>query len=459
MRTEDKTSKNKWQLISFVGTTNYQDTTYSFEEGNTINEKFCGIALTKYLLKNSPKDSGAILFLCTKESYEMHASSLKEKLENMGISNKQYEFLFFSENNQRDLFAELFEKLRKLEVETLYLDITNTFRDIPFLLYPELLFFRETFKIEIQVLYARGTLKEGFSFEKANASTEIIDWLFATKIFINKGEGKEFAKLLDKIYQQLKALSSSPDDFKKINLINKMSKYMNEFSVHFNSVDIYTVGKSAWTLTEIIEKFEKEDVFALFDYPWVIKTMLNQISSYLEKVKCSWKQKSEIELNAQEIIREQNILKWYLEIEDYKSAIVLFRELIINYYFYGKQIKSFLKHELRDDITKEITSNLKECTKDGSEKINELEMIWEELSPVRNYISHTGSKQDHFPRNYPENHLPTLKKLAAYTTDEILSFFPDFVTPLVSKTVIAIKLQTKSAKLPPHEKKMKYDFN
>jgi len=38
-------------------------------------------------------------------------------------------------------------------------------------------------------------------------------------------------------------------------------------------------------------------------------------------------------------------------------------------------------------------------------------------------------------------------------------FFPDFVTPLVSKTVIAIKLQTKSAKLPPHEKKMKYDFN
>lgn len=413
-------NKTKNQIITFIGTTNYRETQYRFFNGKAIEERFGGIALTEHLTNNleTTKDI-RVLFICTQESHNMHASTLVEKMRKLTLNESQYEFLIFSENNLKKLFADLFQLLKTREIEKLYLDITNTFRDIPFLLYPELLFFRETFNIEMEVLYARGNLTDGFSFERTNASTEIINWLFATKMFINNGDGNEFAKMLQKRYQKLKANATTTQEFKIINHINKMSKYMTEFSIFFNSVDIFSSGKAAWTLTELIKNFDRENVYDLFDFPWVIKTMLNQISSYLEKIKINYKTKSEIILNDQEIKREQNILQWYIEIEDYKSAIVLFRELIINFYCYGNQIKDFLLEETRETISRTINSKLNDHKNGTTEEINEIEKIWEELRPVRNFISHCGSKHDNFPNQYPQNVLNSLKKLSTYHTEEI----------------------------------------
>jgi hypothetical protein len=417
----EKPLKKKWQIVSFVGNTKYFEVEYRFENNVQINERFFGVALTKNILKTDTTENGSVLFICTNESYQMHSEVIKDKMNELSFKEGDFNFLIFSENNIKTLFSQLFDYLKEKEFEKLYLDITNTFRDIPFLLYPEILFFKERFNIDMEVVYARGNIRvDGFfKAEKVNSSTEIIEWLFATRMFIKKGDGSDFSKLLMKRYEKEKSSLNKKEDFKKVGNINKMAKFMHDFSTHFNSVDPYESGKSAYRLLEIADNFKKENVFEYFDFPWVIKSMLNQIIAYLEGIKLNFKTKKDIILNSEEIVRQQKILKWYLEIEDYKSALVFIREFIINCYLYANDYKDFLDFSTRDNITKNITSKFAEPGKIDKESLNEFDTAWNKLSTVRNYLSHCGNKQNSFPKNYPETYIDSLKILSEISCQEI----------------------------------------
>ena len=417
--------KDKWLLVSFVGTTVYKEYSYKFGDNDTIKSKICGVAIAENKKKSLGLSNGVILFVCTKESYAMHHETIRAYLKELNFVSDQYDFLIFDQNDYKSLFSSLFERLKNLDFTKLFIDITNTFRSIPFFLYPEFLFYKEQFNVEMATYYAhpKGDIKKNgyFSVDAINASTEIIEWLFVTRIFIQKGDGNDFARLMREEYNKKRSMAQNSEQHKKLGTLNKIAQKLEDFTIFFNAGDIFKFGRTAWVLLDMINKIENTGITEFFEYPWVLHSMLKKIKTPLETVALQEKKKHKVILNIDELRREQNILNWYLQVRNYNRAVVFAREFIINCQLYNSEAQDFLDRETREKVGCYLQEKLVKKINKQKVTINKLDELWQQIRIIRNYISHCGQKHDDFPKNYPEKFQKSLEKIAGSPIEVLLS--------------------------------------
>lgn len=415
----------KWLLVSFVGTGDYDTATYKFEDGHSLKKDICGMAIAEYQIEQFGREHATLLLVCTKQSYEKHGKKLKTYLDEMNLSEDQYAFLFFDPNELTTLFSELFEQLKRLTFSKLFIDITNTFRSIPFYLFPEFLFYKEQFNVEMKTYYAhpKGNPKEDgyYSVDTVSASTEIIEWLFATRMFLENGDGSSFTRLLKSQYEKNKQHANDQQDFIKLNKLNQLAKHFELFTLYFNSNDVFNLGMEARTILNIIREIEENGLTRFFDYSWVLHSMLERIKSPLQTIRLQERKKLKISLDHRELERQQNILKWYMRVGNYDRAVVLAREFIVNCHLFNTDVRDFLDLKNRQSIEEDLNKKYEQRKKKEAVAFNELDELWTVIIPVRNYISHCGQKHNDFPKNYPSEFREILSRIASMKIENIMN--------------------------------------
>ncbi len=197
-------------------------------------------------------------------------------------------------------------------------------------------------------------------------------------------------------------------DFNKNNKA-KIDEYLFNFDSAMSSGLAIEAGNAARSLeywiTEQLPKIENQLVAK------ASKEILVKISERLKKIRLNekFKEKSKLKLDENELNRELELIKWYVDFEDYSTALLLAREWVINFILfktYDKYVKkgSWIDHEIRVGNDKSDNVGIEKAMYTKSSEIYKyiaflpnvakLISLWEKIKNERNKYAHGSFQPD-----------------------------------------------------------------
>lgn len=394
-------------LLSVLGTGDYKPTQYSFNGILTQSSKFTVVALKQIF---NPKQ---IFVVMTDKAKETHGLELMQVCEIQEIhipDGKNQEELW-------DMFQKIIDKIP--ENEELILDVTHGFRSQPMILLAIVIYLQTIKNIKIKhILYGAFDVKDengNSQFFDLTLFLELIEWSFATKLFIDKGIISPIASLLVHIHQQAYKNQSEylPKGLK--NLGNNLQLLEIAFnSIRFNDIIYFSKNtksiiedgkavndienlKTASPFKNLIQKIHDQILpFAVANY----QSIDSLISSKLE------------------------IIHYYLKVGLYQQAVTLSRELLVTLVC---KLKGFEWIKERETAEKYINEQL--CLdnenlrlKQNKNIIEHLELIeiWRDLSEIRNDINHASMRENPIKSTIVNETITTLCEKTIQLTQKLL---------------------------------------
>ena len=392
-------------LVSFLGIREYLHCRYTFGGKTSSLKPFVQEALIE-LISSSEIKVERVIILCTEyakkcnweDTNRYNGSGLKKRLSNIK-PQLEIECLDIPEGQSEEelwkIFSILYEKIKP--AETIYLDITHSYRSLPMLVIPFINYTRLLKDIKIGgIVYGAfeslGTKTEIESIpeEKRIAPIfnlitfdELLQWSNGINLFTNFGNANLIKDLIkEKTIPVLKG--SKGKDFKYQNLENlatRLDKICKMISaVRGNRIN---KGKEFMYLKESIEKLSVEE------------SIIPPLIPLLEILK---KKADPFQRNS--IENSFHAVNWCIEHGLLQQGITLFQENIITYILH----KAELTETQKDD--RELVSELfgkenwkKDLEKGEFAKINkirntlyfsDLAIIYNNLREYRNDINHAG---------------------------------------------------------------------
>lgn len=116
-------------FLSFLGTGNYKECNYYFNNKKVDNVKFVQVAMTKIFCEGWDEND-FIYILCTNEAHDRHWNSLRESLKDI---RAKVEKVYIPDIKSTEDIWELFRQIISLvnENNRIIFDITHGFRSLP----------------------------------------------------------------------------------------------------------------------------------------------------------------------------------------------------------------------------------------------------------------------------------------------------------------------------------------
>jgi len=178
------------KIITFLGTSDYQPTTYHYKEQPSSSVRYFALALDKFF------PDYQITVLATSKAQEEHGRALRDQLEQRkaGFCVKPVPELV-SETELWNTFAVIEKEVRG--VNRLIFDITHSFRSLPFLAFLALAYLRVIYRFELEaVLYAPLDSYTRSQVYDLSRFVDLLDWTTATHLFLRTGHA---ALLVDQL--------------------------------------------------------------------------------------------------------------------------------------------------------------------------------------------------------------------------------------------------------------------
>jgi hypothetical protein len=366
-------------LLSSMGAGDPRPTRYQMKD-QPVTSSFSSLALWQLLDASQRPDE--VWFLLTEKAREKAWDEIQAEATRLGVAVKTVPLGGESELDDASLFLERTAHAIP-DGATLTLDVTQGLRHHAFLFFALALYVSKFRKNKLAgIFYSR------LETEPRDAVKPVIDlkpvlelarWFIACDAFRATGSTAPIAELVkDKRAQVL----------------------FCDFSQSFlTGLPIEAGGTAA----KLVEKLSS-DGFSLADMPLeadLRKLLLDEI----KPLAGGFKQKPELVLDPQEILRQRCFIERYLRTGQDNLAFGLMREWVVNRVLASRGTKAWLKLSEREAVENQLgcLKALKAQKNDPnraelSQELSELATDWDHLSDLRNALMHHGMREEGLPQ-------------------------------------------------------------
>ncbi|MEN9501708.1 MAG: hypothetical protein RI964_993 [Pseudomonadota bacterium] len=369
------------RLISFLGTGNYAETIYTFNDKQS-RTRYIAAALSEFFKVDS------IIILATKEAYSAHAKGLSDELERLSLPKPDIRTIP-SGGATEELWKQ-FEIIHAAVVDnqpaSISFDITHGFRSQPFFAAAVINYLRATLKNspDMQAYYGEWRKDEATSpVWDISTFINLLDWSSSLQSFMKTGHGAGLAQLARKenISIQKSAKGQRPVT------LDKLASSIRAFSENISTVRVENIitgsatqSGSAANVLACIDKSEKE-----------VKQYLSPLYPVLMELKTKIS-----EVPANNLFNPTGykamlaLAKLYVDYERYPEAAIVLREGWVSLYAAKDRSVNELMSKAERSAAEERWYEA-ETEKENAEGCADL------LGSVRNDIQHGGFRPNPNP--------------------------------------------------------------
>ncbi len=376
------------KAISFLGIGKYSETTYIFE-GQQYKTRFFPAAFVHFIHSNQ-------LLICVTPTVEQHTnlSILEKELEQAEVA---WELLPIPEGHSEKDLWEIFDRLTSTveENEEVYFDVTFSFRSLPILLLLAIAYLKTAKQVDVKkILYGAWEASDTNNHSPVFDLTpfvSLLDWLPAADQFIQTGDGRRLASLLNPTNKQKGAEA-------------KASRTLESISQAAILCQPISLMKTARDLEPVLKKAEGE--LAQMSRPFAVirDRVVGEFRNF----------EADFDRNPEDALKSQfQLIEWYYGNKQIIQAMTLAREWLIDAvtFHFGQPIS--LKPEARGPMERAISGielvgrkftdgqtgekriftreDLNEFGRriyDNWPERDQLKEIWKIISPLRNALDH-----------------------------------------------------------------------
>ncbi|MCX8207798.1 MAG: TIGR02221 family CRISPR-associated protein [Methanothrix sp.] len=365
------------RAISFVGTGNYQETSYFYGDREFRTNLFPEAVYDIF------RPDVMIVFL-TQAAENKYMSELNKRL-----AGKNWRPVRIPEGKKEDEIWEIFETItQNVEVDDeLIFDITHAFRSIPLLAMISIMYLRSAKKIKLEsVVYGAFEATENGRTPVFDLTPfmKLIDWTNATEMFIRTGHGRDIADLLRNAHQ-VAYRTDRPDGRSPPRELKNVARDIEAISNAIALARSNEVMKHALRLKNRPESYREEARY------WAkpFSLLVDRIAESFVPFACD-----ETDISGR-LRTEYRIIEWLLDKNQIVQAILLAREWIVTYVIH----KLGERHIQDSDLRKRIEEKMNDAMEWGDLPVDRnLLDIWSRLADLRNDAAHCGMRSN--PRPY-----------------------------------------------------------
>jgi CRISPR-associated DxTHG motif protein len=414
------------KIISFLGTTDYKETTYLFD-GQERQTRFFPTAVAQFLQPER-------LMLCVTPTVRKHAnfSLIGKEFDELGVIWAPLDIP--EGRSQADLW-EIFDNITTnvTSGETVTFDVTHSFRSLPLLTFLAVAYLKAAKSVKIErILYGAWEARD----EAHNISPVfdltpfaiLLDWLTATNRFVETGDGHALANLLkagvpsgqqmgsDKEARMLgKSLNSAAEAIQSISLAMRLSRPTEtmrsaaqlEATIQQALPRIQTTARPFGLLAEIVTdeygQFALEDPGEPGNYGRSLRHQLELIHWYLCR---------------QHIVQAATLAReWIISLLAYKLSAPM-----LDYEHGRKYLECAINNavELRKPNPNVRNSTQYDADVQRLPQADILCQLWSQISEIRNDIAHCGMRSSPKTANLLKRKVHSLYPHLVELADQII---------------------------------------
>jgi len=416
--------------LSFLGTSNYQPCTYSFDDCNVENVRFIQIATMRLYCKDWNADDRGYIFVTdqaekTNWQNDGHKDwDTKEVIPCMGLNdcikkeklNFTIERVEIKDGGNEDEIWEIFQDVFNClqEGDEVIFDITHSFRSIPMLAIVVLNYAKVLKKIKLRGIYYgayEARVDNVAPILDLTAFDELLVWSQAIDRFLDAGDAGLLAKLAVKNVNDFKKIIRRSD--KAEDTIKKIAEELSAFTDIISTCRGLKISSKAKEIKYYLKHFEDIKNIRIKPFQPLIASIDKQMEPFGKNA----------------ILDGIQAAKWCLEHNLIQQGFTILQEIIISYFILkkGESIDSKLHRMIAskainimfyaieeqkwDPKTKKYAElTRKYCDLCKSEK--ELVEKYAALSDFRNDLNHAGHRDNPKP---PKSFVETLEKLIPWS--------------------------------------------
>lgn len=396
------------KIITFLGISNYEDVCYCYKNKN-VHAKYIQECI--YRIVEDISDEKPLLIIgLTKKARDKNWGELKYILDKNVV---HYKDITINECKNDDEFWDNFNILfnQITESDDVYVDVTHSFRSIPFLVMPMLNYAKFAEDIIIRDIFygAFDAKDENGVVPIFNLSifNQVTDWTIASNKFLDTGDSRELADIIRTQIKPILCQSSGQDKHAKI--AEKISKNLENFSGALYTVRGNSISEDGVNLKEALEKIlgEEIQINTLIPFNKIVHKIYDKVKFYSGDI----------------VLDIHHTIKLCLDFGLIQQGYTFLRENIINYLCSCIEIELF-DEKVRQRVEKVISSRYnhesRSITTDDKEIEDRLDKyLTKDLvflfctigSNYRNDINHAGY------RNGPKKHTSFKNELCRFIHD------------------------------------------
>lgn len=376
------------RYFSFLGTSKYLNTRYSFENKVSDEVEFVQIVIQKYIIDKENHDIKTTIFMTEKA---------KEKNWDKGLSKHMHDICDLriipegnSETEIWEIFKIIFDELDNND--DVYIDITHGFRSLPLLSIVLINYAKSIKNINIKGVYygaweARDHKTDIAPIFDLTSFTHIQEWANASNIFLKMGNSDLICELA---HRELIPIIKRNDENKNtaINL-RKIADLLKRFSNNINSPNGVRIKQNE-EVSKILNMIHFEELELLPAFSPIIKKIEGELKKYKNN----------------DILNGFIAVDWCIKNNLIQQGYTILQEFIISYVAIRNN-----KDHLDKDIRADIISSIKICNMKWPEsewKVNDIHFVndikdscfvkiisklFDKLSDRRNQLNHANFRK------------------------------------------------------------------
>lgn len=386
-------------LVGSIGTSDYDTVTYELE-GETTETELSPVALVE-LLNGHPTidiEISAALIVRTPEAGEKNDDRLEAAFTEAGIKYELADIDLITDKSDIDtILRTVVDELRgdTFDEPSVVLDISHSFRSLPMVFLLSLM--------QLEALEENVTLEKiyysRFAGSREYDEAPVIDltylrtlirWYDAFETAQRTGTLRGIRLLLEAKREELFVNDDSDHPARE-----DFADFVGSFKGAQKAIDTGFALETGFATKNALTQLAKLDD-AVFIGPE--GTVLKPLELLLEgsETEQDASAKTELQLTEDELQREAEIVKFYLESEQYRIALVCGRELFINRLLYdADQRDEWLNRDCREAIALPPGHKGETVTHD----VADVQRLWDRIRKARNAYAHAGFNEEGRPND------------------------------------------------------------
>ncbi|NLM18361.1 MAG: hypothetical protein GX221_11680 [Candidatus Riflebacteria bacterium] len=403
-------------LLTALGKNDLQETTYQL--GNKDSKtKYACLAIAEI------KQINKIIAFLTTEASEKHWNDLEKEAQEKDINVIKITIASGKDIQEVwSVFDEVTKVLQKYSAPEVTLDITNSLRHLPLLMFGALTYLESYKKVSLaNIFYGAWEVKD----KEKNITPvfdispiiSIIKGSYAVKEFEEFGQISGIKEFINKVISdnainmEISEIIDNPSQGLRNSI--KEGKTSLESLIKIKSADFERLEEAIIAGLPFESALKANRVLAeLNDLPErlsekyrlsAIKELLRQVQKRLETIALpKVASKANIELNEKEMDRQLEFIRWQIDINNTSTALLLLREWVVSRVFLAQhptspEASKWLKISEREKIEKELNSYRNTAftsennpSNKTTEKPYRFLNEWNSITSLRNKYAHGG---------------------------------------------------------------------
>lgn len=384
------------KIISFLGTGDYENVTYSYQDIN-VNTRYVQECIS-HIVGEDVEFIICLTQLAKTKNWmgkgrDKHTGEEYDRLEFIFIKNNiKYKSIdVFDGHDNSEMWGNfdlIFQELD--EDDEIYFDVTHSFRSTPFIVMSVLNYAKFIKNIQIKDIYygAYEARKDGVApIFNLSIFNQITDWAIGAEKFLNTGDSKQLSTMIDKTIEPI--LKETKGKNEDASITRKINKDLEAFSGSLYTVRGNKISEYGTALKNSLELIKEIKIDELKPFEKILEKIYEKVHFYSNDI----------------VTDVHNTVKLCKDLKLIQQAYTFLQENIITYlclasgidvlnevdrFTISKIIPCYCKYPRRELRQEHMSLNEK-----IKEYINhDLADLYNRIGDYRNDINHAGYRRD-----------------------------------------------------------------